>query len=113
MHSDEVHCTLKPNVYLAINEFISLKDLAKTSPAMLGLLISEMFAEWEVVVIVCLLRIIVRADLIHPEKHGNGRRLGKKYPCVIDCMGTGLSVIAHHRLTASLAWYCGYIQREF
>lgn len=61
--------SLTPKLYvnLAIYEFIATKNLAKSSPLMH--VIFCCMAEGEAVVVVRLLRVVVRTDLVHPERH--------------------------------------------
>lgn len=64
MHSS---LTSELDVNLAIDEFIATKDLAKPSP-----LVHMVFCcvtEREAVVVVSLLRVVVRTNLVHPERH--------------------------------------------
>ena len=65
-----MHSSLTPELYvnLAVDEFIPTEDLTKPSP--LVHMVFCCMAEREAVVVVRLLRVVVRANLVHPERHG-------------------------------------------
>lgn len=57
------------NINLGVDEFIPLQGFSKTSILMFCLLVWESPTEWQIIVIVCLLGVVVRAYFVDPQHH--------------------------------------------
>lgn len=59
--------TPKFYINVAVNKLISTKNLPKPTPLMCRVL--RWMAKWKAVIVVCLLRIIIRTNLVDPESN--------------------------------------------
>mmetsp|Transcript_599 Transcript_599/g.1735 ORF Transcript_599/g.1735 Transcript_599/m.1735 type:complete len:265 (-) Transcript_599:354-1148(-) len=57
------------DVQLRVNELVALQDFPQPSPFVRRLARPRRFAEWQVVVIVRLLRVVVRSNFVDPQPH--------------------------------------------
>lgn len=118
-------CILPPvrtsefDVKLAIDELVSLEHLPQAAPFLRDAFARAWLAEWEVVVVVRLLGVVVWSDLVHPQSHsiahdvlcgGSGACTSSKNTSMqCSCSWRAnlvASLVCVHRLNAAADQHC-------